>query len=64
MKPINIARMVRVFAPLAMLTIGLEVKLGNMDDYMWVAALVNLMLLYMFIMSFAIIDEYKKHENP
>jgi hypothetical protein len=64
MKPINVARFLRVFAPLAMLTIGFEVKLGHMDDYMWVAALVNLLMLYIFIMSWSLIDEYKKEQKP
>lgn len=64
MRSLLVAKLVRVFAPLAMITMGIETKLGHMDDYIWVPALVNLMLLYMFIMSFAIIDEYKKEQKP
>jgi len=65
MKPINIARFVRVFAFLALITLAIQVKLGNMDDYMWVAVWVSLMLLYMFVVSFQLIAEHKKEQqNP
>lgn len=63
MKPITIAKLVRVFAPIAMITLAIETKLGHMDEFIWVPALVNIMLLYMFIVSWSLIDEYKKEQQ-
>lgn len=56
--------MVRVFAPLAMIILAIEVKLGHMNDIMWETTIMSIVLLCVFILSWAIIDEYKKHENP
>lgn len=65
MKPINVARFMRVFSFVAMMTLAIEVKLGHLDDNMWVFPLVSLVLLYMHIVSWSLIDAYKKEQqNP
>lgn len=63
MKPINVAKFLRVFSFVAMMTLALEVKLGHFDECMWVFPLVSLVLLYMHIVSWSLIDEYQKEQQ-
>lgn len=63
MKPINVARFLRVFAFVALITLGIEVKLGHADDCMWVFPLLAFLLLYMFIISNSLIEQYKQDER-
>lgn len=64
MKPINVARFVRVFSILAVFTLALEVKLGHFDDSMWVFPVVALMLLFTMITTTQLIHDYKQQDKP
>lgn len=46
-----------------MMTLALEVKLGHFDECMWVFPLVSLVLLYMHIVSWSLIDEYQQEQQ-
>lgn len=63
MKPINVARFVQVFSVIATCTLLINIKLGNLDDHMWVAPVVSLALLASLIISTELIETYQQEQQ-